>query len=234
MLTSVMEDYLKAIYELQEANHELVSPSEIASRLSVKPPTVTTMTKKLAERELVEREAYSGVRLTDEGETVAIEVIRHHRLLETYLVERLGYDWTEVHEEADVLEHHISETLEQRLAEALDDTAVDPHGAPIPSETLTLVSSPDTYLSECEHGEHLVVIEVSDRDSEQLAYLDDAGITPGTNLVVTEVAPIGLITVQPQTDDPGISLPMTVARTIRVRELNDKPEHAVSNANGAA
>jgi DtxR family Mn-dependent transcriptional regulator len=97
-----------------------------------------------------------------------------------------------------------------------------------------LVSSPDTYLSECEHGEHLVVIEVSDRDSEQLAYLDDAGITPGTNLVVTEVAPIDLITVQPQTDDPGISLPMTVARTIRVRELNEEPEQAVSNANGAA
>jgi DtxR family Mn-dependent transcriptional regulator len=234
MLTSVMEDYLKAIYELQEADQELVSTSEIASRLSVKAPTVTTMTKKLAGRGLVEREAYSGVRLTDEGETVAIEVIRHHRLLEAYLVEQLGYDWAEVHEEADVLEHHISETLEQRLAEALADTAVDPHGAPIPSESLTIASRSDTYLSECKEGVRLVVIEVSDRNSEQLAYLDEAGITPGTTLVVTEVAPIGLVTVQPQPDDTAVSLPMDVARTIRVRELTDDPELAVSNANGAA
>ncbi|WP_236035632.1 metal-dependent transcriptional regulator [Haloarcula rubra] len=234
MLTNVMEDYLKAIYELQDADQELVSTSEIASQLSVKPPTVTTMTKKLAERGLVEREAYNGVRLTDEGETVAIEVIRHHRLLEAYLVEQLGYDWAEVHEEADVLEHHISETLEQRLAEALDETTVDPHGAPIPSETLALASRSDTYLSECEDGAHLVVVEVSDRDPEQLAYLDEAGITPGTNLVVTEIAPIDLITVQPQPDDTPVSLPMDVARTIRVRELNDEPEQAATNARGGA
>ena len=234
MLTSVNEDYLKAIYELQEPDRELVSTSEIASRLSVKPPTVTTMTKKLAGRGLVEREAYNGVRLTDEGETIAIEVIRHHRLLEAYLVERLDYDWSEVHEEADVLEHHISETLEQRLAESLDDASIDPHGAPIPSETLTLASRSDTYLSECEDGAQLVVVEVSDRDPEQLAFLDDAGITPGTKLVVTEVAPIDLISVRPPTDDTEISLPMDIARTIRIRELNDEPEQAVTNANGAA
>jgi DtxR family Mn-dependent transcriptional regulator len=174
------------------------------------------------------------VRLTDEGETIAIEVIRHHRLLEAYLVERLDYDWSEVHEEAGVLEHHISETLEQRLAESLDDASVDPHGAPIPSETLALASRSDTYLSECEDGAHLVVVEVSDRDPEQLAFLDDVGITPGTKLVVIEIAPIDLISVRPPTDDTEISLPMDVARTIRVRELNDEPEQAVTNANGAA
>jgi DtxR family Mn-dependent transcriptional regulator len=121
MLSAKMEDYLKAIYEITQREGEPVSTSSVAELLEVTPPTVTSMMEKLEERGLIEREKYSGAHLTREGETVALEVLRHHRLLETYLAEQLGYDWTEVHEEADRLEHHISEEFEQRVARLLGD-----------------------------------------------------------------------------------------------------------------
>lgn len=232
MLTSVMEDYLRTIHELHETDREYVPPSELASQLSVKPPTVTNMTKKLDERGLVVREAHQGVRLTDEGRSVAIEVIRHHRLLETYLVERLGYDWADVHEEADVLEHHISETLEQRIAESLDDTRSDPHGSPIPSESLGLATYPDMYLDECEVGANFIVLEVSDRDPDQLIFLEETSILPGVELSVTEAPPAGPVTVQPKASDTAISLPRDVAESIRVRELAEETEQAVTSAYG--
>ncbi|MFC6726080.1 metal-dependent transcriptional regulator, partial [Halobium palmae] len=121
MLSDVMEDYLKAIYVLQSEEGPPVSTSAIAERVGKTPPTVTSMVETLEERGLVDREKYKGVELTDEGMTVALEVIRHHRLLEAYLAEHLDYDWTEVHDEADRLEHHISEEFERRVAEALGD-----------------------------------------------------------------------------------------------------------------
>src|SRR6056297_1066903 len=124
MLSDVMEDYLKAIYILQELDDPPVSTSEIAEYLDVTPPTVTSMVEKLDDRGLVEREKYTGVELTEEGVTVALEVLRHHRLLEAYLTEHLDYDWSEVHDEADRLEHHISEKFERRLADLLDDPDV--------------------------------------------------------------------------------------------------------------
>ena len=121
MLSDVMEDYLKSIYSLQADDGEPVSPSALADHLGVTPPTVTSMVEKLEERGLVEREKYKGVELTDEGRTVALEVLRHHRLLEAYLTEHLDYSWSEVHDEADALEHHISEEFERRVADLLDD-----------------------------------------------------------------------------------------------------------------
>jgi len=127
MLSAKMEDYLKAIYEISQREGEPVSTSAIAEYLDVTPPTATSMMEKLAERSLVDREKYSGVELTPEGETVALEGLRHHRLIETYLAEHLDYDWAEVHDEADRLEHHISEAFERRVAEKLDDPEVDPH-----------------------------------------------------------------------------------------------------------
>jgi DtxR family Mn-dependent transcriptional regulator len=216
MFSDVMEDYLKAIYVLQAEGDPPVSTSAIAEYLDKTPPTVTSMVGKLEDHGLVDREKYKGVELTPEGETVALEVIRHHRLLETYLTEQLDYSWSDVHEEADRLEHHISEEFERRVAEALDNPTVDPHGDPIPNADLTPLGEDESVrLSEFETGDHVVVTRVSDRDDEELSYLEDAGVTPGTELVVVDIAPFGMITVQTP-DDREQSLPESVARSIRV------------------
>jgi DtxR family Mn-dependent transcriptional regulator len=183
-------------------------------------PTVTSMVQKLADRGLVEREKYKGVELTTEGETVALEVLRHHRLLEAYLTEHLDYSWTNVHEEADALEHHISEEFEQRVAEALGDPKVDPHGDPIPCADLQPLEHDDTTpLSDHDAGERVVVSRVRDRDEEELAYLDEAGVRPGTDLEIVDVAPFGMVTVR--IGDSEQSLPESVARTIRVRATDE-------------
>ena len=220
-----MEDYLKAIYELQRGAEEPVSTSRIAEALEVTSPTATSMMEKLADRGLVDREKYKGVRLTTEGETVAIEVIRHHRLLETYLTEHLGYDWAEVHDEADILEHHISEEFERRVAKALDDPEVDPHGDPIPSEALDPVDeTAGETLNEHEEGDVLVVDRVRDRDPDELAYLSEAGIRPGVRLELVEVAPIGMFTVE--VDGEAVSLPERIAGMIRVSPAEDAAAEA--------
>jgi DtxR family Mn-dependent transcriptional regulator len=199
-----------------------VSTSAIAELLGKTPPTVTSMVGKLEERGLVSREKYKGVELTREGETVALEVIRHHRLLEAYLAEHLDYDWSEVHDEADALEHHISEEFERRVAEALGDPEVDPHGDPIPSADLTPLDADDsTRLDDHAVGERVVVTRVSDRDEAELAYLADAGITPETRLDVVDVAPFGMVTVRVGESGREQSLPEAVARSIRVRSVAD-------------
>ncbi|WP_411965710.1 metal-dependent transcriptional regulator [Haloferax sp. YSMS24] len=218
MLSDVMEDYLKAIYTLQMEHGPPVSTSNIAEYLGKTPPTVTSMVGKLEERGLIDREKYKGVELTTEGETVALEVLRHHRLLEAYLTEHLDYSWSEVHEEADALEHHISEEFERRVAAALGNPEVDPHGDPIPSADLTPPKSDGlTTLSDHDVGETLVVCRVSDRDPEELEYLSEAGVTPGTTIEITDVAPFGMVTVRVAETDREQSLPESVAKTIRVR-----------------
>ncbi|MDS0258401.1 metal-dependent transcriptional regulator [Haloarcula sp. S1CR25-12] len=224
MLSAKMEDYLKAIYRLEREGEPPVATSTIAEMLEVTPPTATSMVEKLADRGLVEREKYKGVTLTPEGETVALEVIRHHRLLETFLTEELGYDWSEVHEEAEILEHHISEVFERRLAAALDDPEVDPHGDPIPSDTLDPIDdSPASALADHVEGTRLLVARVRDRDPEELTYLDSAGITPGTELVVEEVAPIGMVTVRLDSGET-VSLPDDIADAIQVRSPEEVSE----------
>lgn len=217
MLSAVMEDYLKAIYHLQDDADTKVRTSEIADALEVTAPTVTSMLDKLKDRDLIEREKYSGVRLTADGERVALEVIRHHRLLETYLNEHLDYSWEEVHEEADRLEHHISDVFATRVEASLDDPERDPHGDPIPTAALELPTTMTaTALFEFDEGERVVVEQVSDRDPEVLEYLADRGIGPGTELVVEEVAPIGMITVTTQDSPESVSLPERAARHVRV------------------
>src|SRR6056297_1239939 len=165
MLSDVMEDYLKAIYALQQDEEGPVATSAIAEYLDVTPPTVTSMIEKLEDRGLVEREKYKGVELTPEGETVALEVIRHHRLLESYLAEHLDYSWSEVHDEADALEHHISEEFERRVAEVLGNPTVDPHGDPIPTADLAPIDREEAdTLSDHGVGDRVVVTRVSDRE----------------------------------------------------------------------
>jgi DtxR family Mn-dependent transcriptional regulator len=219
MLSAKTEDYLKTVYELQSRGEGPVSTSSIAETLDVTPPTATSMMEKLEDRALVEREKYKGVTLTRDGETVALEIIRHHRLLETYLAEQLGYDWTEVHDEADRLEHHISEEFERRVADLLNDPEVDPHGDPIPTEALDPVEEfVGETLDQHAEGDSVVVERVRDRDSEELTYLEDVGITPGTTLSVEEVAPIGIVTVRLEGGD-SVALPDDIASAIRVSEV---------------
>ena len=221
MFSDTMEDYLKAIYVLQTEGGPPVSTSEIAEYLEKTPPTVTSMVSSLAENDLIDHEKYNGVELTAEGETVALEVIRHHRLLETYLTEQLDYEWHEVHEEADALEHHISEEFERRVADALDNPTVDPHGDPIPGVDLDPIEGDDAdRLTEFAVGDHVVVSRVSDRDEAELTYLEAAGITPGTELELTDIAPFGMITVE-TVDGDEQSLPESVARSIRVEPVDE-------------
>ncbi|KTG22743.1 metal-dependent transcriptional regulator [Haloferax profundi] len=225
MLSDVMEDYLKAIYSLQMEHGPPVSTSAIAEYLGKTPPTVTSMVGKLEDRGLLEREKYKGVELTEEGETVALEVLRHHRLLEAYLTEHLDYSWSEVHEEADALEHHISEEFERRVAAALGDPEVDPHGDPIPSADLTPPNSSGlSTLSDHTVGDVIVVCRVSDRDPEELEYLSEAGVVPGTTIEIIDVAPFGMVTVRVADSEREQSLPESVARTIRVREPDESCE----------
>ena len=217
MLSDVMEDYLKAIYVLQAEEGPPVSTSAIAEYVEKTPPTVTDMLGKLADRGLVDREPYRGVELTTEGEAVALEVVRHHRLLEAFLADRLDYDWSDVHDEADALEHHISEEFERRVADALGDPEVDPHGDPIPSADLEPIDEGSgPRLSDHPEGDRLIVTRVSDREEDELDYLADAGITPGTTVEVIDIAPFGMVTVRTPRGDQ--SLPAEVARSIRVED----------------
>jgi DtxR family Mn-dependent transcriptional regulator len=220
MLSAAMEDYLKTIYVLQaQGDGERVTTSRLAEALDVTPPTVTSMLGKLDERGLADREKYKGVRLSAQGQRVALEVIRHHRLLESYLTEQLDYDWSEVHDEADALEHHISEELEQRIADSLGDPAVDPHGDPIPTADLEpLDERRGATLAETADGAEVVVERVRDHDPEELRYLDEHGIRPGVRVEVVEVSPFDLVTVRPTAGDEAVALPKAVAGRVRVSE----------------
>jgi Mn-dependent transcriptional regulator len=222
MLSDVMEDYLKAIYVIEDESGPPVATSSIAERVEKTAPTVTSMLDTLEGRGLVTREKYEGAELTAEGRTVAIEVLRHHRLIETYLAEQLDYSWDEVHDEADALEHHISEAFERRVADVLGEPSADPHGDPIPSPDLEPPGEEATVpLSACEAGDRVAVARVSDRDDDDLAYLAEAGITPGTAVAVVDVAPFGMVTVAVGDDEQ--SLPESVAGSIHVTTA-DTPE----------
>jgi DtxR family Mn-dependent transcriptional regulator len=213
MLSAVMEDYIKAIHAIQGDSDERVSTSELAEYLDVTAPTVSSMLNKLEERGLIDRQEYRGVRLTEEGDVVALEILRHHRLLEAFLTERLDYDWADVHEEADRLEHHVSEELTDRIAETLDNPGVDPHGDPIPDADLELPDSGDTSrLSMSDVGDRVVVRRIRHQGDEELRYLSRAGIEPGVELEVLEIAPFGLVTVD--TPEGEQSLPEDIASLI--------------------
>jgi DtxR family Mn-dependent transcriptional regulator len=183
-----MEDYLKAIYKLSEQK-EQVSTSALAENMGVTPASVTNMCKKLAELKLLEYEPYQGVKLTPSGQKLVMEIVRHHRLLELYLAEALGVPWDRVHEEAERLEHVISEDLEERMAAALGDPQFDPHGAPIPSRAGILIQHDSGWLVDMQAGDKLIVVEVDDEDPALLRYLGEMGIYPGTEIILIASAP---------------------------------------------
>ena len=190
MPSEAVDDYLKAIFELA-GDQGRASTAALAKKLGVAPASVTGMLQKLAERNPapVYYEKHRGARLSDEGRLRALEVIRHHRLIELYLHRFLGYRWDEVHEEADKLEHAISEKLEDRMAERLGDPEADPHGHPIPRKDGTIPERSERVLLDLSVGQEATVSRVSDGDPEILRYLFGLRIVPGTQLRLTEREP---------------------------------------------
>jgi DtxR family transcriptional regulator, Mn-dependent transcriptional regulator len=190
--SEAIEDYAKAIYALSRRSGGPVGTSDLAARLGVAPATATAMLKRLDRLGLVDHEPYHGVNLTPAGEKIALEVIRHHRLLESYLSEALGMPWDRVHEEAEVLEHYISEELEGLIARKLGEPSHDPHGDPIPGPDLELPDEEEGRpLEALREGETATFSRVSDSDSRMLRYLAERGIRPGARLLVTGRQPFG-------------------------------------------
>ena len=189
--SEAVEDYAKAIYALAPRSEGPVTTTALAERLGVSPGSVTAMLKRLDEMGLVRYEPYHGVALTPAGEKVALEVVRHHRLLEAFLAEALEMPWDRVHDEAEVLEHYISEDLERRIAKRLGNPALDPHGDPIPTPELDLAADRTTGLAELEQGRAATFARVSDSDPEMLRYLAERGIRPGARLRITGAQPFG-------------------------------------------
>jgi DtxR family Mn-dependent transcriptional regulator len=187
MLSQAVEDYLKTIYKLQGDSR--VATNDIAEMMGVSSASVTNMLKRLTKMELVDHASYKGVRLTDAGTKVALEIIRHHRLLETYLKEIMGFSWSEMHAEAERLEHHISEEFEERIDEMLGYPTHDPHGHPIPTKDGQIAESATQTLAEVEPGERVVVHHVSDADSDLLEYLESAGLLPNSRVHVVGKEP---------------------------------------------
>ncbi len=188
-LTSAIQDYAKAIYALEERGAEAVSTNALAERLGVTPASASSMVKRLGQLGLVEHRPYRGVTLTDRGRRVALEVMRHHRLLELYLVENLGVPWDRVHDEAEVLEHVLSEQLEERIAAKLGNPSRDPHGDPIPTPELELEIAPSRSLQSLEPGMSGRFTRISDSDPEMLRFLAERGIAPGDRLEVIDKQP---------------------------------------------
>ncbi len=182
------ENYTKAIYALQQRGGT-VTTNALAERLGVTAASASGMVKKLNALGLVRHEPYRGVQLTRDGERVALEVLRHHRLLELYLTERLDMPWDRVHDEAEVLEHVISEELEALIAAKLGHPTHDPHGDPIPTPDLTIEEGPTLNMQSLGAGDRGVFVRVSDSDPEMLRYLGDRGIAPGDRFEVVEKQP---------------------------------------------
>jgi DtxR family Mn-dependent transcriptional regulator len=206
-LTSAAEDFLKAAFELERGEGRATT-NHLARRLGVTAPTATAMAKKLDQHGLVERSPYRGVTLTERGRLVALEVLRHHRLLERYLVETLGMPLDEVHAEADRLEHVLSEAVEQRIDEALGFPTHDPHGDPIPDRELRLADTPlsGSTLASLAVGARATVTRVPDGDGEVLRYLSSLELVPGSVVEIVVQAPFnGPVTVRVEGVDHALA-----------------------------
>jgi DtxR family Mn-dependent transcriptional regulator len=199
-LTRSVEDYLKAIYQLSPEGRP-ASTSEIAHLLALSPPSVTGMVKRLSEHGLLEHIPYRGVQLTGEGRRAALRMIRRHRLIEAYLVEFLGYSWDLVHEEAERLEHAVSDTMVERMANALGHPQVDPHGDPIPAADGSIQEPACIPLSEVPIGATVEVHRVSESQPERLRYIASLGLRPGVHVTVLDRQPFDeLVTVEVGSD----------------------------------
>lgn len=217
-LSRSAEDYLKAVYSLNERG-EAAGTTELARALEVQPGSVSGMIRRLAEDGLLEHEPYRGVRLTADGNREALRILRRHRIIESFLVRRLDYDWEDVHAEAERLEHAASDRLVDRMAEAMGNPTTDPHGAPIPNRHGKIAASAWPRLDEVAAGTQVTVRAVSDDDPERLRYLKAVGVVPGTRALVRRGAadgePVELIVDGAPTP---VSMRRSVARGVAVTE----------------
>ncbi len=187
-LTRSVEDYLKSVFHLTNQGG-FATTSGIAGMLEVAPPSVSGMMKRLSETGLIEHVPYRGVQLTPQGRRAALQMIRRHRILEVYLTTKLGYDWGDVHVEAERLEHAVSDKLIERMAVALGEPRYDPHGAPIPTAAGEIEEAELVTLADVPVGSTVVLRQVGDEDPDRLRYLAEQGLTPGARLAVIERQP---------------------------------------------
>jgi DtxR family Mn-dependent transcriptional regulator len=191
-VSTAVQDYAKAIYSLeQRCDGGAVSTNALAERMGVSAASASSMVKKLDGLGIVEHVPYRGVVLTERGMKVALEVLRHHRLLERFLAEELGVPWDRVHDEAEVLEHVLSEELEELIAVKLGHPTIDPHGDPIPTRDLTIVEADTVGMDQLQTGDTGRLVRVSDSDPEMLRYLSARGIAPGDPFTVVDLQPFG-------------------------------------------
>ena len=220
-LTAPVEDYLKAIYELERSG-EPAETNAIARMLEIAPASVSGMIRRLARQRLITHERYRGARLTAAGRKAALKTLRRHRVIEAYLTSALGYSWDRVHDEAERLEHAASDELIDRMAAAIGEPEPDPHGAPIPTRDGTLREQPLLPLSRLEAGDTARVERVSDSSAELLRYLAELGIVPGTSVEITAREPFeGPIAVRlpggTRTIGPALAAQVLVARARKPR-----------------
>lgn len=216
-VSASVQDYLKAIFEIRE-DHDRVSTNALADKLGVAAASVTGMLKKLAELKLVNYEQYKGVRLSVAGEKMALEIIRHHRLLELYLHEAMGYELDKVHDEAERMEHAISEEFEERMSSLLGDPSFDPHGDPIPTKGGDVAERSRLALSDIEPGRAVVIERVRDRDADVLREIAAAGLLPRRSVTVLGDG-ADADTVRVSIDHaPPVDVPRELARSVFVRE----------------
>lgn len=224
--SEAIEDFLKAVYLLQQ-EHDRVQTSMLAEALDISAPSTTEMAKKLARANLVEHEPYRGIRLTASGQRIALEIVRSHRLLELFLVECLGYGWDEVHEEAERLEHVVSERLIQRIAEYLGYPRYDPHGDPIPGPEGDIHPRKLKPLAEWPLGQPGVVARLRDQAPEMLRYLADKGLVIGASVKVLSRDPFGgplMLVVESSQQAIGPSVAQYVLLVAQGGLPNKKPE----------
>jgi DtxR family Mn-dependent transcriptional regulator len=221
MITEADQNYLKEIYSL-ELDHQQVSTSMLADRFGFSPATVTGMLKKLSSHGWVVYEPYQGVTLTDDGRKIALEVVRHHRLIETFLARVLDIPWDRLHDEAEKLEHVLSDYLEARIDERLGYPTSDPHGSPIPTADGSILEAGRVRLSALVAGDQAEVAEVYDRDPELLARLDELGLTPGARVDVEAIEPLdGLLSLA--IEGKQVVVGQTTASHVYVKLLGDGP-----------
>jgi DtxR family transcriptional regulator, Mn-dependent transcriptional regulator len=215
-ITATVEDYLKAIYELTQ-EHERALTNEIAEQMGVTAASTTGMIQRLASAQppLVDYQKHRGAALTPEGQQNALEVIRRHRLIEAFLQAKLGYSWDEVHEEADRLEHVISEELEERISQALGDPAYDPHGDPIPTRDFHMPGRSTARMSELKPGDRASVSRINDADPNLLRYLASIGLMPNSQVAILASSPLdGNLQIQIDDRPPPVVLGLPVTRQI--------------------
>jgi DtxR family Mn-dependent transcriptional regulator len=213
-LTRSTEDYLKAIYGIAGGGDKAVQTTAIAEALGVAPASVSGMLKRLADGGLLEHVRYRGVRLSAAGRAAALRVMRRHRILESYLMSRLGYDWDSVHDEAERLEHAVSDELVERMARVLGDPPYDPHGAPIPTRDGRIERPELVTLDQLRVGDRGELRMVDDKDPERLRYLSTLGLDVGTRFRVKDRQPLdGPITIEPD-GKPPVTLGFELARAL--------------------